>query len=698
LSKHQRIRLLGLALSVVTATFTVGSSAEGQQAATPLNIPRAPAFSSETLSALPTTGWLTHGGNLANQRYSPLTEINSQNVGDLKAVWRTHLDASGSGPRHSGEAQPIVHEGIIYIPTGANDVFALSVETGEILWKYQARLDEAIDTVCCGWSSRGVALGDGKIFVGQLDGKIVALDQQSGDTVWSIQAERWQDGYTITSAPLYYDGMVISGFSGAERATRGRVKAYDANDGTLLWTFYTVPAPGDFGNGTWPQDNEAWRYGGGAVWQTPAVDPDLGLIYFSTANANPDLDGSFRAGDNLFTSSVVALDVETGEYRWHFQTVHHDIWDYDMSTPVVLFDLEINGQPRQGLGAASKTGWVYILDRTNGEPLIGIEERPVPQEPRQATAATQPYPLGDAFVPQSVDIAPEGFTLTNGGRIFTPFWREPVVFRPGALGGANWPPSSYDPGAQTYYVCANDRIQSLSYSSDVNNVNPEPGEQRVGGALGGSVPLETTGIFAALDVTTNRLVWQQRWSDYCYSGSAVTASGLLFVGRGDGRFTALDASDGSLLWDFQTGAGVNAPPSVFEYSGTQYVVVYSAGNLFARSPKGDSVWLFSLEGTLDPAEPPRLAGASVVGAGDLQPSRPPDASLGRLVYSQACTFCHGTTGTGGHDGPSLSGLSSGSVVRSTVRDGRNGMPAFSSLLSIEEIEDVTAYVMEELQN
>jgi alcohol dehydrogenase (cytochrome c) len=667
----------------------------GFASAQAIDIQRSPDFSSEVLAALPTTGWLTNGGNLANQRYSPLTDITPENVAGLKAVWRTHLDASGAGPRFSGEAQPIVHEGVIYIPTGANDVFALSVATGQILWKYEARLDEVIDTVCCGWTSRGVALGAGKVFVGQLDGRIVALDQQTGDVVWSVQGEPWQEGYTITGAPLYYDGMVITGFSGAEFATRGRVKAFAADDGELLWTFYVVPGPGEFGHDSWPSDNEAWRFGGGAVWQTPAVDPELGLIYFSTANANPDLDGSSRAGDNLFTASVVALDVATGEYRWHYQTVHHDLWDYDMPTPVILFDIDVGGEPRRGIAATGKTGWLYLLDRTNGEPLIGIEERPVPQEPRQATAATQPYPVGDAYVPHSIDIAPEGFQLVNEGRIFTPYWDEPVVFKPGAIGGANWPPSSYDPQSGTYFVCANDAYQSLVYSSPVNNESPVPGEERIGGALASAVDLPAFGILAALDVRTNRLVWQQHWSDGCYSGSAVTAAGLLFIGRSDGRFTAVDAGNGAKLWEFQTGAGVNAPPAIFEHDGTQYVAVYSAGNLFARSPKGDSVWLFSLNGTLDPVSAP--AGASGVAFdGELPDFGNSSPERGQLVFTQTCASCHGAEGNGGHGGPALTStvLDAGSAA-ATIYNGRNQMPAFGQLLTAEEIGDVAAYIVSE---
>src|SRR5437773_103649 len=403
------------------------------------------AFSGKELTAPPTRGWLKSGGNLFNQNYSPLTQINRETVANLKAVWRARLDGSGAKPKYSGEAQPIVHEGVIYVVTGADDVFATSVKTGKILWKHQASLDDTITTVCCGWTSRGVALGEGKVYVGQLDGRLVALDQKSGEPVWSIQAERWQNGYTITAAPLYYNGMIIVGFAGGENGTRGRVKAYDAKNGTLVWTFYTIPGPGEIGHDTWPQDNEAWMHGGATIWQTPAVDPELGLIYFTTGNPGPDFNGRIRAGNNLFSTSMVAIEARTGKYRWHFQQVHHDLWDYDGPNPVILFDMRINGRIRKAAAEANKAGWVYILDRTNGKPLLGIDEKPVPQEPRQRTSATQPIPRGDAFVPQSVDIAPEGYTLTNQGRIFTPFWMEPVVAKPGARGGANWPPSSYDP-------------------------------------------------------------------------------------------------------------------------------------------------------------------------------------------------------------------------------------------------------------
>ena len=558
---------------------------------------------SDDLSAPPTDGWLKSGGNLFNQNYSPLTQINRQNVANLKGVWQARLDGSGLATKYSGEAQPVVHDGVVYIVTGADDVFAISVKTGKTLWNYEARLDEKITTVCCGWTSRGMGLGEGKIFVGQLDGRLVALDEKSGTPAWSVQAERWQEGYTITAAPLYFDGMVIVGFAGGENGIRGRIKAYDAKDGRLIWTFYTIPAPGEIGHETWPNDNDAWKHGGATIWQTPAVDPELGLIYFTTGNPGPDFNGRIRRGDNLFSVSMVAIEAKTGKYRWHFQQVHHDIWDYDSPNPVILFDVRLNGRLRKAAAEASKTGWVYILDRVTGKPLIGIDEKPVPQEPRQFTSPTQPFPRGDAFVPHQIDVAVEDFPLVNQGRIFTPFWADGVIAKPSPRGGANWPPSSYDPASNYFYVCGTDMV-NLFKGGEENQVIPAEGHggRYLGGAFGGA-PIPGTGIFAALDMKTNRLVWQQRWRDNCYSGSVTTAGGLVFVGRNDGRLTALDSSNGKRLWEFQTGAGMNSPVSVFQYEGEEYVVAYSAGSLFAGSPRGDNLWLFSLKGTMDSSTP-----------------------------------------------------------------------------------------------
>ncbi len=581
-------------LSCVSAIVASLSACAAVCAAPRPDTAPAPAFSGKQLTAPPTDGWITNGGNVYNQRYSPLRQINRDNVAKLKLAWRASLNGSGSASKYSGQGQPLVYDGVIYMVTGADDVFALDVDSGAILWSYEAKLDDTIDVVCCGWSSRGLGLGDGKLFVGQLDGKLVALDQKTGAVAWSTQAERWQDGFSITSAPLYVNGLVITGFAGGDRATRGRLKAFDARDGHLRWTFYTIPGPGEPGHETWPQDNDAWKYGGASIWQTPAVDPDLGLVYFSTSNPGPDLNGSVRAGDNLYSSSIVALDLATGAYRWHFQQVHHDLWDYDSPNPVVLFDAPIGGRMRKGLAEVSKTGFTYLLDRETGTPLIGIDERPVPQEPRQATAKTQPYPVGDPVVPHQIDIVPEGFTLVNGGEIFTPFWDQLVLMKPAATGGANWPPSSYDPESHLLYVCAHDGIGAYSTNGERNFTTPQPGHRYLNGTYGRS-GIRTRGIFAAVDVTTNRLAWRQQWSEMCYSGSIVTGGGLVFVGRNDNRFTALDKATGKLLWSYDTDAAVNATASTFEHDGRQYVVVLAAGSFFPGTKHGDGVWLFRLD-------------------------------------------------------------------------------------------------------
>jgi quinohemoprotein ethanol dehydrogenase len=647
------------------------------------------AFTPQQLTDLPVNDWLTNGGNIYNQRYSPLTEINSANVGTLKAEWQTHLNGSGVGPPFSGEAQPIVRDGVMFISTGADDVFAIDVETGRHLWVYQSHLEKTISTVCCGWASRGVAIGEGKVFLGRLDGAIVALDLRTGKPVWSVQAERWQDGFTITSAPLYYAGMIISGFAGGELAARGRVRAFSAKTGKPLWTFYTIPGPGEVGHESWPRDNSSWQYGGAMVWQTPAVDAKHGLIYFSTGNAAPDFNGSLRKGDNLFSVSIVAIEAKTGKYRWHFQQVHHDLWDYDAPSPVVLFDLEYNGQLREAIAEIGKTGWVYILDRVTGKPLIGIDETPVAQEPRQNTAATQPFPVGEPVVPHSIDIPPAGFRLVNEGRIFTPYWDKAVLAKPSPWGGTNWPPSSYDPRQGILFVCANDQMGRFMVGE---SKEPRPGTGYTQGLFGFSdIPLN--GIFAAVDMRTNRIVWRQRWKDSCYSGSAATAGDVVFTGRNDGRFVALDSRNGDVLWEFQTGAGVNATASVFQYNGHQKVAIVSAGNNFAGSPAGDSVWQFSLDGKLPPSDPPQALAARATAVS----LKGGDVSAGALVFARVCAACHGEEGKGGHGGgPDITKSVPLELVANTVISGKNNMPPFAAALTFAQIRDVAAFVASQL--
>ena len=542
--------------------------------------------------------WVTNGGNLTNQRYSTLNQIDTSNVAQLKGAWMTRLKGSGFDAKYSFEATPLVKNGIMYVITGNNDVFALNAKTGTVLWEYWSDVDKRISALCCGWVNRGLAMGEGLLFFGQLDANVVALDMKTGKVVWKTSIEKWENGYSITSAPLYYDGIVFSGIGGGEFGVRGRLTALDAKTGAILWRWYTLPGPGEFGSDTWPSGTDHAMRGGATVWNTPALDPDLGLLYFVTGNCGPNHDGSMREGDNLFCASMVALKAKTGEYVWHFQQVHHDIWNYDASSPMVLFDTVINGQPRKGIAEAGHTGWLYILDRTNGKPLIGIEERPVPQEPRQKTAKTQPFPLGDATVPQCADLLP-GYD--KAGCIFEPFWENPVLVQPSGDGGTNWSPVPYSPDTGYFYVSGTVRTSAYTRSGTRDYV---PGRSYGRGSQVTPIGSPMSGTFTAIASTTNKIVWQHKTPYRLGGGATVTAGGLVFRGEPDGNLLALDAKTGKELWRFQTGFGADAPPVVYEVDGEQYVAIATGGNRLQGSAYGDAVWAFSLKGQLGPLWPP----------------------------------------------------------------------------------------------
>ena len=363
--------------------------------------------------------------------------------------------------------------------------------------------------------------------------------------------------------------------------TRGRVKAYDAKDGRLVWTFYTIPGPGEPGHETWPKGSDAWKYGGASVWQTPAIDPELGLVYFSTGNAGPDYNGAVRAGDNLYAVSMVAIDAKTGKYRWHFQQVHHDIWDYDAVNPVILMDVNVGGRTRKAIAEVGKTGWAYILDRQTGKPLIGIDERPVPQEPRQATARDAAVPArrrrGAAADRGRARGHRSWSTTAASSRRSSATTRRSCCPASGAAPTGRRAPTIRS--RQRLFVCASSVVNGYTGGGDPNLVPPGTGPARCSPAAPTTFTrVPRSGIIAALDVTTNKLAWRYQWPDQCYSGMLATGGGLLFVGRADGRLTALDSATGKQLWEFQTGAGMHAPASTFEHKGKQYVIAFSAGS------------------------------------------------------------------------------------------------------------------------
>lgn len=640
--------------------------------------------------------WGTNGANLSNQRYSSLDEINHDNIADVQAEWQVHLN-SGLGPNHSGQGEPVVYEGVLYIVTGENDVFAIDLDNGEILWKYTANLDPKNVTVCCGWAQRGVSLGEGRVYVGTLDAHLLALDMQTGELLWDTLVEDSSAGYSITSAPRYFEGRVITGLAGGEYQVRGSVQSFDAATGEHQWTFYTVPGPGEIGHETWPDYNDAWMYGGAPIWQTPAIDPELGMMYFSTGNASPDQNGAIREGDNLFTVSIVALDVNTGEYRWHFQQTRHDIWDYDSSSPVVLFDVEQNGVQRKGISQISKSGYLFLLDRITGEPLTPILDVPVPQIAEQFTAATQPIPQGDSIISHCAESAPEGWELVNNACTYTPFGREPVLYSP--LAGSNWMPTSYDPVAGYLYMCASESLGGavlMDFSEDELGV--QTGNMIYGGAFRLPQGTTRTSYQVAVDVRDHSVVWRFVSDAGCNSGSTVTAGGLLLTGRQDGRLLAYNSADGELLWEFQTDAGIHPSPVVFEHKGKQKILVFAAGTVFGSGPKGDSLWLLSLDGTMGPTEPDlsRVSGPpSINNPSEIaMPDSAPDLARGGEIYTSVCNACHGTDGQGGHaEGGAIPLDSTLEHIFNTANAGGEKMPPFASAFTPDELKSTAAYVL-----
>jgi quinohemoprotein ethanol dehydrogenase len=539
--------------------------------------------------------WPMVGGNLGNGRYSALDQITTGNVQNLKAAWMVHLGSglSTGTPPYTLEVSPVVQNGVMYVTSGADDVYALDAKTGAEIWEYRSGLDASINTICCGWGNRGVAVGNGLVFVGRLDGAFMALDAKSGHVEWQTQVGRWQEGYTITSAPLLYNGVVYTGISGGEYGVRGKLTALDAGTGQELWHFWTVPGPGDFGGDTWPADSDAYQRGGATIWQNPTIDPELGLIYFSTGNAGPDYDGGVRPGDNLFSVSMVALHMD-GTYAWHFQQVHHDIWDFDSPSPTMLYDTTVNGQPVKAIAEASKTGWIYMLDRTNGKPIAGIEEKPVQQVASQANAPTQPFPVGDALIPQCAEQLPNWISAC----IFDSYGKDvPKLFAPKNGGGVDFAPISYDPQTNAIYAASwvspnaalqghTDYVQGKNYGG--------------GGTSPPVIGAHKWGTLTAMNAATNKIMWQVK-NDYTTgegSGFMTTAGGLAFHGNGDGNFQAYDAKTGNLLWQWQTGAGADAPPVTYMIDGVQYVTI-AAGGVTANgvgSQRGDMLWTFALNG------------------------------------------------------------------------------------------------------
>jgi PQQ-dependent dehydrogenase (methanol/ethanol family) len=517
--------------------------------------------------------WPSYGRDYTNQRYSPLAQLSPANVRGLTLAWKYN-----TGIPRAFEASPVVVNGTMYVSTPLNHVVALDAATGQKKWEYAAQLGTTVH--CCGPVNRGIALYGGRVYMGQLDGKLVALDAGTGTKTWEVQVGLPSEGYALNGAVVAVDGKVIAGVSGGEYGIRGHVTAYDAGTGQQIWRFYTIPGPEEGGWwGTWSTTDafgtrvhrdraleradsakypDAWKVGGGGMWQAVAVDPDLGLVLFAVGNPSPDLDGSQRPGDNLYTNSIVAIDLKTGKHKWHMQEIPHDVWDLDATSPVVLFDTkDASGQSVKAAAQAGKTGWVYVLDRATGKPIR----------------------RSNAFVPQANMFAEP---TAAGTRML-----------PGANGGSEWSPTAYSP--QTGYMYVLGLHQPMMYIVEAGDTLHQPAMWLGGAFVGTGEP--QYGLFSAVDVNTGKIAWQKRVADPMIGGALATAGGLVFTGTADKQFLAFDAKSGNQLWSYKASGGVNAPPISYAVNGKQYVAVAAGGNYQINSPRSDEVLVFTLGGS-----------------------------------------------------------------------------------------------------
>ncbi|MFY9820663.1 MAG: PQQ-binding-like beta-propeller repeat protein [Thermoanaerobaculia bacterium] len=560
--------------------------------------------------------WDTFNGTLDSRRYSTLDQINTTNVRKIHVTWA--FQTSVVNPQTSFENTPIVVDGIMYLATGTDVVYAMDAATGALSWTYDPKVKVGPGflvqlKLCCGQNNRGVAYYKGRIYIGTIDGRLIALDATSGlpvptfgdpGTPGQAKVLDVSKGYSMTAAPIIWDDKIFFGAAGSEFQTRGTFNAYDVNTGKRLWQWYTIPAPGEPGGDTWPakdpdswwpwsKDKKPYEVGGAGVWMNPTIDVANHQVIFGTGNPNPDFNGRKRAGDNLYSCSVVSLDSDTGKLRWYFQEVRHDLWDYDQAAAPILFTTTITGQPVEAVGAAGKTGWFYILDRKTGKSLIEMKDIDVPQDPSLATAKQQRVPATVA-------------AFADQNNMWTPSKVTGVHLAPGISGGSEWSPISFNPKFNYAYVSVINKPMLfclLPYDIWQWLEKIPPGAKEchdqavlsgiaslispldVGGmAVVASTDPQPTGSFVAIDVNTDTVKWTYKTIPHPVSGTLATAGGLVFAGTSDGFFNALDAETGKLLWRFQTGAAIDAAPMTYSVDGRQYVAIASGGNAVSSLP------------------------------------------------------------------------------------------------------------------
>ncbi len=547
-------------------------------------------------------------GSMKNgpQSYSPLAKVTQRNVPELRGAWLLHLE-NGSATR-AQEATPVAVGGRLYVQSAQGDVFAIDGATGKVIWEYQSGF---------AGTERGVAVAGGRVFAALGKEHVVALNQQTGALIWQVQVgTAGQDTSANGSATpwtVYENGLVLVGTeNGGGSGMRGHLYALHASDGSLAWTFAGTAGPGQPGHSTWK--GTSWQLGGGDAWMAPAVDSKLGLIYLAVANPEPRVLGAARAGADLYTNSLVALNARTGKLAWFFQSVRHDLWDYDNTMTPVIASVRYPSGVKTVVIYGSKSAWLYYLDAKTGKPDLPVHQVKVPTLKSQATASTQPIPAGDSLVPTCPQRSGPTRPIPDykTGCEFTPYLSTPVLVTPGGGGGANWAPMSLDPKTGLLYVPA----AELNFGYSNGLPYGQPTFWKPEGEFRG-------GVLDAVNPRTNKIVWQKTTPFGLSNGDGVltTSSGLLFEGAPNGTFSARSASSGKPLWTWQTGAGIATTPITYLVNGVQYVAILAGGNGAFNSSFGDSLWAFRLGGKLGQASAPAtiparvpVTGATVAGS------------------------------------------------------------------------------------
>ncbi len=689
-------------MASVAAACLAGCSKQPENV--PATAPKPTALVDTARITAPADGeWLSYGRTYDEQRYSPLARIDAGNVGQLGLAWSYDLDT----PHRVQEATPLVIDGVMYVTSAWSKLFALDARTGKEIWRFDPKVPgEAGVKACCDVGNRGAAAWNGKIYIGTLDGRLVAVDAATGKQVWEVMTVPTGQNYTITGAPRVFDGKVLIGNGGAEYGARGFVTAYDAETGSQVWRFYTVP-----GDPAQPFENEAlekaaktwkgqwWKLGGGGtVWDSIVYDPNLKLVYVGVGNGSP-WNQKLRSpggGDNLYLSSIVAVKVENGEYVWHFQTTPGETWDFTATQPMMLADLEIGGKPRQVIMQAPKNGFFYVLDRATGEFISGGAY---------------------AFMTWASGLDPKtGRPKANKEARYDQSGK-PTAVVPGPGGAHSWQPMSYSPLTRLVYFpvmeagfmfipASSLKPSKIGWNTGVDfNAGSLPADTKV---LEG-IKQQLKGHLVAWDPVAQKEVWRAQFDHPWNGGTLATAGNLVFQGNSMGEFAAYRATNGNKLWSASTQAGVLAAPMSYEIEGEQYVAVevgwggafgLAAGelardaHLAANIPR---VLVYKIGGTAKLPELPAAAPAKL----DPPPEIGNEATwaAGKAVFHTYCSVCHGDSAVSGGVIPDLrlsvitrDPAAWERIVRGGERTPR-GMVSFATEVSPEDSEKVRTYVI-----